>query len=166
MKKFALVFAALSLVLTIGLWKDTLYAQAYANPVFSMYNASVVEKEKTKGCKLHKAATTADLVLFDDGSWAMTGPISAVGTWAQTSSRDIWLSPTRMTDLLSVVDARASASCATPSKSVMPTVLIKKMKLTLNPHGNGTFSLKLKGFDDNGKSFSYSYTIKGTVIQP
>lgn len=163
-KYLSVLACSAALALSITQWKSAI-AGGYANPVYSMYNASVVEKEKTQGCDIHKASATADLVLFDDGSWSLTGPVNAVGTWAQTSPKDIWLAPARVSDLLSVVDARATEKCKQPTKSLEPTTLIKKMKLVVTPHRTGTFNMKLKGYDENGKSFSYSYTVKGLVQQ-
>jgi len=113
---------------------------------------------------MHKATAQADLVLFDDGTFALTGPINASGTWASVDEKTAYMSVTRISDVLSVANDRATATCKQPKTALVPTVMVKKMKLVKNSHGQGSFSLKLKGLDQDGKSFTYSYTVKGTVI--
>lgn len=162
MKKLSLALCAVALVMSTVMRKP-LHA-AYANPVYSLYNGITIEKQKTTGCALSKKPGVADLVLFDDGTWALTGTINASGTWAAPTENVAYLAVNRMSDILSVVNDRATSTCNQPKTALTPTVMIKKMKLVKNSHGQGSFSLKMKGFDQDGKSFTYSYTIKGTVI--
>jgi len=92
--------------------------------------------------------------------------VNATGTWAQTSPKFVWLSVDRVSDLTQVVEARATAMCKQPVKSLMPSVLVKKLRMNISAHGVGTFQLKMTGVDEAGNKFTYGYTVKGLVQQP
>lgn len=157
--------AMLALVLSTCAFMPARAQQAYANPVYSMYNAVSVEKETVKGCKPSKQSGTSDLVIFDDGSWAMTGVIAASGTWAQVGNT-VYLSENVASQLLQTVSMHLTSACVKPTQVLEPTVIVKSMKLVLSPHGTGKFTMKMKGYTSDNQKFTYGLSLKGIVQQP